>query len=127
MFLPKAFYNGGLLFSILGMIFIAAVSLYSFLSLVETRNAVPAGFGDMGGVLFGSKMRMAVLVCITLSQVSSHSAMHTAKYHMRLQAQHLLELFVSSIVAHKHISSHLASPRLVHTDRFCLRVHGLRR
>ncbi|CAO3674193.1 unnamed protein product [Umbelopsis vinacea] len=69
MFLPKAFYNGGLLFSILGMIFIAAVSLYSFLSLVETRNAVPAGFGDMGGVLFGSKMRMAVLVCITLSQI----------------------------------------------------------
>jgi proton-coupled amino acid transporter len=51
------------------MIFIAAISLYSFLSLVETRNAVPAGFGDMGGVLFGSKMRMAVLVCITLSQV----------------------------------------------------------
>jgi len=69
MFLPKAFYNGGLLFSILGMIFIAAVSLYSFLSLVETRNAVPAGFGDMGGVLFGSKMRIAVLLCITLSQI----------------------------------------------------------
>ncbi|KAM3579471.1 hypothetical protein VKS41_007930 [Umbelopsis sp. WA50703] len=69
MFLPKAFYNGGLIFSILGMIFIAAISLYSFLSLVETRNAVPAGFGDMGGVLFGSKMRMAVLVCITLSQI----------------------------------------------------------
>lgn len=69
MFLPKAFYNGGLIFSILGMIFIAAISLYSFLSLVETRNAVPAGFGDMGGVLFGSKMRMAVLICITLSQI----------------------------------------------------------
>lgn len=51
------------------MIFIAAISLYSFLSLVETRNAVPAGFGDMGGVLFGSKMRMAVLICITLSQI----------------------------------------------------------
>lgn len=69
MFLPKAFYNGGLVFSILGTIFIAAISLYSFLSLVETRNAVPAGFGDMGGVLFGSKMRVAVLVCITLSQI----------------------------------------------------------
>ncbi|KAG0172691.1 neutral amino acid transporter [Apophysomyces sp. BC1015] len=32
-------------------------------------TVVPASFGDMGGVLYGSKMRMAVLVAITLSQI----------------------------------------------------------
>ncbi|KAG0743171.1 hypothetical protein G6F16_010104 [Rhizopus arrhizus] len=69
MFLPKAFYNGGLLFSTVGIIAWALISLWSFLLLVQTRLAVPASFGDMGGVLYGSRMRMAVLVAITLSQI----------------------------------------------------------
>ncbi|RCH89636.1 neutral amino acid transporter [Rhizopus stolonifer] len=69
MFLPKAFHNGGLLFSTLFLSFIAAVSLYCFLLLVQTRNKVPASFGDIGGVLFGNSMRMLVLVAITTSQV----------------------------------------------------------
>ncbi|KAI7890514.1 transmembrane amino acid transporter protein-domain-containing protein [Mucor mucedo] len=69
MFLPKAFNNGGALFSTVFLSFIAAVSLYSFLLLIETRNKVPASFGDIGGVLFGRSMRMLVLVAITTSQI----------------------------------------------------------
>ncbi|OBZ85126.1 Vacuolar amino acid transporter 3 [Choanephora cucurbitarum] len=69
MFLPKAFHNGGLLFSTLFLSFIAAVSLYCFLLLVETRNKVPYSFGDIGGKLFGNSMRMLVLVAITTSQI----------------------------------------------------------
>lgn len=52
--------------------FIAAISLYSFLLLVQTRNKVPASFGDIGGILFGSSMRMLVLVAITTSQVKKN-------------------------------------------------------
>lgn len=63
------FNNGGLTFSTLFLAFVAAVSLYSFLLLIETRNKVPASFGDIGGVLFGRSMRMLVLVSITTSQV----------------------------------------------------------
>ncbi|GAA5801756.1 transmembrane amino acid transporter protein-domain-containing protein [Helicostylum pulchrum] len=69
MFLPKAFYNGGIIFSIFAIIAWALISLWSFLLLVQTRLAVPASFGDMGGVLYGSRMRIAVLVAITLSQI----------------------------------------------------------
>lgn len=69
MFLPKAFYNGGILFSTLAIIAWALISLWSFLLLVQTRLAVPASFSDLGGVLYGSKMRIAVLVAITLSQI----------------------------------------------------------
>ncbi|KAI8141706.1 transmembrane amino acid transporter protein-domain-containing protein [Fennellomyces sp. T-0311] len=69
MFLPKAFYNGGLLFSTVGIIVWALISLWSFLLLVQTRLVVHASFGDMGGVLYGPKMKMAVLVAITLSQI----------------------------------------------------------
>ncbi|KAG2200045.1 hypothetical protein INT47_007690 [Mucor saturninus] len=69
MFLPKAFYNGGIIFSIFAITAWALISLWSFLLLVQTRLAVPASFGDMGGVLYGSRMRVAVLVAITLSQI----------------------------------------------------------
>ncbi|KAI9281954.1 transmembrane amino acid transporter protein-domain-containing protein [Sporodiniella umbellata] len=69
MFLPKAFYNGGLLFSTALLSTIALVSLYTFLLLVETRNKIPVSFGDIGGVLFGKYMRFSVLLAITLSQI----------------------------------------------------------
>lgn len=64
-----SFYNGGLLFSSTVLTSIALVSLYTFLLLVETRNKIPVSFGDIGGILFGKKMRYAVLLAITLSQV----------------------------------------------------------
>ncbi|KAI8144235.1 transmembrane amino acid transporter protein-domain-containing protein [Fennellomyces sp. T-0311] len=69
MFLPKAFYNGGLFFSTALLTAIAVISLYAFLLLVETRNKVPVSFGDIGGILYGRFMRMAVLTAITFSQV----------------------------------------------------------
>ncbi|KAI9490589.1 transmembrane amino acid transporter protein-domain-containing protein [Zychaea mexicana] len=69
MFLPKAFYNGGLIFSTVLLSSIAVISLYAFLLLIETRNKVPMSFGDIGGVLFGKGMRLLVLFAITLSQI----------------------------------------------------------
>ncbi|ORX59396.1 hypothetical protein DM01DRAFT_1365946 [Hesseltinella vesiculosa] len=69
MFLPKAFANGGLTFSCVLLTFIAVVSLYSFLLLVETRNKVPMSFGDIGGHLYGPLMRYFVLASIAISQV----------------------------------------------------------
>lgn len=68
-FLGKAFFNGGMLFSIIVLTLVAAVSLYSFLLLVETRTHVPASFGDIGGILYGPVMRFAVLFSIAISQM----------------------------------------------------------
>lgn len=65
------FYNGGLLFSTGLLTLIALISLYTFLLLVETRNKIPVSFGDIGGILFGKKMRFAVLLAITFSQVTT--------------------------------------------------------
>ncbi|KAI7853304.1 transmembrane amino acid transporter protein-domain-containing protein [Circinella umbellata] len=62
MFLPKAFYNGGIFFSTTLLSAIALISLYSFLLLVETRNKVPVSFGDIGGILYGRSMRIAALI-----------------------------------------------------------------
>ncbi|KAI9321485.1 transmembrane amino acid transporter protein-domain-containing protein [Dichotomocladium elegans] len=68
MFLPKAFYNGGLVFSSALLAFIACISLYSFLLLVKTRNAIPSSFGDIGDILFGKYMPLIEVLsgCNTL-------------------------------------------------------------
>lgn len=71
LFLGRAFKNGGMLFSIIVLLSIAMISLYSFLLLVKTRLVVPGSFGDMGGVLYGEWMRIIILTAITLSQVGS--------------------------------------------------------
>lgn len=68
-YITKRFSNGGLLFSTALLSSIAMISLYTFLLLVETRNKIPVSFGDIGGIIFGKKMRFAVLLAITFSQV----------------------------------------------------------
>lgn len=69
LFLGRAFYNGGIVFSSIVLVSIAMISLYSFLLLVQTRLVVPGSFGEMGGVLYGRWLELAILTSITLSQV----------------------------------------------------------
>lgn len=65
----KAFLNGGLLFSTLTFIFIACISLYSFLLLVKTKFVVRGSFGDIGGAMYGPWMRYLILGSIVVSQL----------------------------------------------------------
>lgn len=69
MFLPKAFNNGGILFSSLCLIAIAAISMWAFHLLLKCRTAVGGGYGDIGATIAGSKMRTIILASITLSQL----------------------------------------------------------
>lgn len=69
LFLGKAFFNGGLLFSTLVMLMIAGISLFAFLLLVQANQKLHAGFGEMGGILYGSYMRNAILTSIVVSQL----------------------------------------------------------
>ncbi|TXT13444.1 hypothetical protein VHUM_00811 [Vanrija humicola] len=69
LFMAKAFYNGGMLFSTVVLLAIAAISLWSFLLLVDTYLKVPMSFGDMGGHLYGKYMRISILTSIAVSQI----------------------------------------------------------
>ncbi|KAK7031269.1 hypothetical protein VNI00_013520 [Paramarasmius palmivorus] len=69
LFLGKAFFNGGILFSSLVFIFIAIISLHSFLLLVRAKLVVPGSFGDIGGTLYGNWMRQLILGSIVVSQL----------------------------------------------------------
>ncbi|KAJ4421168.1 hypothetical protein N0V82_003933 [Gnomoniopsis sp. IMI 355080] len=69
MFLPKAFNNGGILFSSLCLVSIAAISMWAFHLLLQCRQAVGGGYGDIGQAIAGTRMRTIILASITLSQL----------------------------------------------------------
>lgn len=74
LFLPKAYLNGGMLFSNLVLLFVSALSYYCFVLLVRTRLKVVGSFGDIGGQLYGPKMRSLILTSIVVSQIGFAAA-----------------------------------------------------
>jgi len=74
LFLPKAFLNGGMLFSCLVLLGLACLSYYCFLLLCSTRIKVPVSFGDMGFKLYGSTMRFLINFSLVISQIGFSSA-----------------------------------------------------
>lgn len=74
LFLPRAFLNGGMLFSSLVLLGVAMLSFYCFILLINTRTKVEASFGDMGGILYGKWMRALILSSLVLSQLGFVSA-----------------------------------------------------
>lgn len=69
LFLPRAYFNGGMMFSNLVLLFVAALSYYCFVLLVTTRLKVDGSFGDIGGILYGDWMRKLILFSIVVSQI----------------------------------------------------------
>lgn len=85
LFLGKGFLNGGLLFSGAVLCSVAMISLVSFLLLIKANLKTPASFGDMGGILYGPKMRLAILTSIVFSQLGFVAA-YTTFVAQNLQA-----------------------------------------
>lgn len=69
LFLPRAYLNGGMVFSNLVLLFVAALSYYCFVLLVSSRLKIEGSFGDMGGILYGKWLRILILFSIVVSQI----------------------------------------------------------
>ncbi|KAF5021509.1 hypothetical protein F66182_6452 [Fusarium sp. NRRL 66182] len=69
LFLPRAYLNGGMLFSNMVLFGVAALSYYCFVLLVKTQLKVGGSFGDLGGALYGKHMRTLILASIVISQI----------------------------------------------------------
>jgi len=69
MFLPKAFNNGGILFSSIAMLVVSAVTMVAFHLLLQCKKQYGGGYGELGYEIAGSKMRSLILQSITLSQL----------------------------------------------------------
>ncbi|KAJ5309026.1 hypothetical protein PENANT_c020G06764 [Penicillium antarcticum] len=74
LFLPRAFLNGGMLFSSMVLLGVSILSYYAFILLVNTRMKIDGSFGDIGGILYGKHMRRIILGSIVLSQLGFVSA-----------------------------------------------------
>ncbi|KAL1965944.1 hypothetical protein VTN77DRAFT_5077 [Rasamsonia byssochlamydoides] len=74
LFLPRAFLNGGMLFSSIVLLLVSLLSFYCFILLVNARLKIEGSFGDIGGVLYGKYMRWIILGSIVLSQLGFVSA-----------------------------------------------------
>ena len=74
LFLPRAFLNGGMLFSNLVLLSVAALSYFCFVLLVNTRLVVEHSFGDMGLHLYGRWMRNLINFSLVISQLGFSSA-----------------------------------------------------
>ncbi|KAI0880487.1 transmembrane amino acid transporter protein-domain-containing protein [Annulohypoxylon maeteangense] len=69
MFLPKAFKNGGILFSSITMLVISIVTMLAFHLLLACKARYNGGYGEIGQAISGDKMRKVILISITLSQL----------------------------------------------------------
>jgi proton-coupled amino acid transporter len=69
MFLPKAFKNGGMLFSSITLIVVSLVTSLCFHLLLETRARYGGGYGELGEAVGGRRLRQLILCSITISQI----------------------------------------------------------
>ncbi|KAI8340177.1 transmembrane amino acid transporter protein-domain-containing protein [Chlamydoabsidia padenii] len=69
LFLPKAFSNGGLIFSVIVIWLMGAISLYCFLLLLDCKKYISGSYGDIGEAAYGPWMRRIVLFSIAISQL----------------------------------------------------------
>jgi proton-coupled amino acid transporter len=69
MFLPKAFKNGGILFSSVTLVTVSIVTSLCFHLLLECRKRYGGGYGDLGKEIGGRRLRSLILFSITLSQI----------------------------------------------------------
>ena len=74
LFLPRAFLNGGMLFSNLVLLGVAGLSYYCFVLLVSTRLVVEHSFGDMGYHIYGNWLRNMINFSLVISQIGFSSA-----------------------------------------------------
>src|SRR2546423_14480568 len=69
MFLPKAFNNGGILFSSVTLVTVSLVSFICFHLLLQCRKRYGGGYGDLGEAIGGPKLRSLILSSIAISQI----------------------------------------------------------
>lgn len=74
LFLPRAYLNGGMTFSNVVLLLLAALSYYCFILLISIRLKVHASYGDMGNKIFGPWFRNMINFSLVISQIGFSSA-----------------------------------------------------
>lgn len=68
-FLPKAFRNGGLLFSSITLVTVSLMTTICFYLLLRCKRQYDGGYGDIGKRIAGPHLRSLILISLTISQL----------------------------------------------------------
>lgn len=68
-FLPRAFRNGGILFSSVTLVTVAVITTFCFRLLLQCRGKYGGGYGDIGERIAGPRLRSLILASVTISQL----------------------------------------------------------
>ncbi|KAK6201489.1 transmembrane amino acid transporter protein-domain-containing protein [Scheffersomyces amazonensis] len=70
LFLPRAFYNGGLLFSILALTGFGILTYFCYIVLIESRKVLNlTSFGELGYKTYGKPLKISIMISIIISQI----------------------------------------------------------
>lgn len=70
LFLPRAFYNGGLSFSIATLSTFGLLTYFCYIVLIQSKETLKlASYGELGYKTYGSPLQYSILVSILLSQI----------------------------------------------------------
>eukprot|EP00835_Amoeboradix_gromovi_P000801 NODE_30_length_32972_cov_0.541052.p4 type:complete len:567 gc:universal NODE_30_length_32972_cov_0.541052:3656-5356(+) len=70
LFLPRAFLNGGLIFSVISLLTVAFLTNWGMLLVIQVTQEIPnKSFGDVALSLYGPKAKVVVLMSIIFSQL----------------------------------------------------------
>lgn len=96
MFLPKAFRNGGILFSSMTLIGVSLVNCLCFRLLLDCRQKFGGGYGELGATIAGPRFRNLILASIALSQLGFVCA------GLIFTAENMLAFFQAVGKSHRH-------------------------
>lgn len=70
LFLPKAFHNGGLLFSTLAMTAFGFLTFLCYIILIKSKKVLgKSSFGELGYLTYGKPLKYSIMVSIIISQI----------------------------------------------------------
>ncbi|KAL6452871.1 AVT4 Vacuolar amino acid transporter 4 [Candida maltosa Xu316] len=70
LFLPRAFYNGGMLFSIVTLSLFGFLTFFCYVVLIDSRNTLKLNsFGELGYKTYGKTLKYFIMVSIVMSQI----------------------------------------------------------
>lgn len=70
LFLPRAFYNGGLLFSLLTLSSFGLLTYICYIALIDAKNSFKlTSYGELGYKTYGKPLKYSILVSIIISQI----------------------------------------------------------
>ena len=68
LFLPRAFLNGGMYFSVVTMVIVSALSYFCFILLTTSRLTLKRSYAEMGEMMYGKPLRLLINISLVVSK-----------------------------------------------------------